>query len=136
MRAYQKILPEVELLGASLAAISPQTPDNTLSTVEKNNLTFEVLSDLGNRVARQFGLVFQVGEPVRTVYASRFGIDLARSNGDDSWELPIPGTFVIARKGTIRLAYVDVDYTTRLEPSEIVDCLRRLAKEERLDTLN
>jgi peroxiredoxin len=129
LRAYQKILPEIESLGASLLAISPQTPDNTLSTAEKNNLSFEVLSDFGNKVARRFGLVFQVGEPVRTVYAGRFGIDLARSNGDDSWELPTPGTFVVARNGIIRLAYVGVDYTTRLEPTEIIDCLRRLAKD-------
>ena len=111
-------------------AISPQNPDNSLSTAEKNNLSFEVLSDLGNEVARRFGLVFQVGEPVRTIYAGRFGIDLARSNGDNSWELPIPGTFVVARNGTIRLAHVDVDYTTRLEPSEIVESLRRLTKDE------
>lgn len=113
-----------------LVAISPQTPDNTLSTAEKNNLSFEVLSDCGNGVARRFGLVFRVGDPVRAVYGGRFGIDLARSNGDNSWELPIPGTFVIARDGTIRLAYVDVDYTTRLEPSEIVDCLRSLSTED------
>jgi peroxiredoxin len=130
LRAYQKILPEIEALGAFLVAISPQTPDNTLSTAEKNNLSFEVLSDRGNGVARRFGLVFRVGDPVRAVYGGRFGIDLARSNGDNSWELPIPGTFVIARDGTIRLAYVDVDYTTRLEPSDIVDCLRILSTED------
>ena len=111
-------------------AISPQNPDNTLTTTEKNNLSFEVLSDPGNAVARRFGLVFRVGEEVRTIYTDRFGIDLGRSNGDDSWELPIPGTFVIAPDGIIRLAYVDVDYTTRLEPSEILDCLRTLAKDE------
>jgi len=130
LRAYQKILPEIEALGASLVAISPQNPDNTLTTTEKNNLSFEVLSDPGNAVARRFGLVFRVGEEVRTIYTDRFGIDLGRSNGDDSWELPIPGTFVIAPDGIIRLAYVDVDYTTRLEPSEILDCLRTLAKDE------
>ena len=113
-----------------LVAISPQTPDNTLSTAEKNNLSFEVLSDRDNGVARRFGLVFRVGDPVKTVYAGRFGIDLSQYNGDNSWELPVPGTFVIARDGTIRLAYVDVDYTTRLEPSEIVDCLRTLSMED------
>ena len=111
-------------------AISPQTPDNTLSTAEKNNLSFEVLSDVCNGVARRFGLVFQVSEQVRAVYTDRFGIDLGQSNGDDSWELPVTGTFVIAQNRAIRLAHVDVDYTSRLEPSEIVDCLRTIAKDE------
>jgi peroxiredoxin len=122
LRAYQAILPQIRELGAGLVAISPQTPDNSLSTAEKKGLTFPVLSDAGNEVARQYGLVFSLSETLRTVSA-----DLTSYNGDDSWELPMPGTFVIAPDGTVRLAFVDADWTRRLEPAAILDTLRRLA---------
>lgn len=126
MQAYQETLPEIRSLGASLVAISPQTPDFSLSTVDKHKLEFEVLSDVGNHVARRFGLVFRVGDAVRSAMKN-FGIDLAKYNADESWELPVPGTFIVARDGTIRLAYVDADYTKRLEPAEIVASLRAIA---------
>lgn len=125
MQAYQQSLPEIRAEGASLIAISPQRPDSSLSTAEKNQLEFEVLSDVGNEVARRYGLVFRVGDAVRAAMTG-FGIDLARYNGDESWELPVPGTFVVARDGRVRLAYVDADYTRRLEPAQIVECLRGL----------
>jgi peroxiredoxin len=125
LQAYQQVLPDIRSLGASMVAISPQTPDSTLATVEKDKLEFEVLSDVGNQVARRYGLVFRVGEAVRSTMKN-FGIDLASYNGDDSWELPVPGTFVVARDGTIRLAYVDADYTKRLEPAEILARLRTI----------
>ena len=124
LRAYQAILPLIQELGASLVAVSPQTPDNSLSTAEKKGLTFPVLSDAGNKVARQYGLVFSLSETLRTVSAN-----LPSFNGDDSWELPIPGTFVIAHDRTVRLAFVDADWTKRLEPAAILDTLRRLANQ-------
>jgi peroxiredoxin len=123
LQAYQESLPEIQALGASLVAVSPQTPDSSLSTAEKDELKFEVLSDVGNQVARSYGLVFRVGDVVQAAMKG-LGIDLARYNGDESWELPVPGTFVIAKDGSIRLAYVDADYTRRLEPSEILAALR------------
>ncbi len=113
----------MQALGASLVSISPQTPDNSLSMAEKNELKFEVLSDVGNKVARQFGLVFSLVEELRPLYKG-IGADLPAHNGDDSHELPIPATFVIAQDGTIRLASVDADYTHRLEPAAILDSLR------------
>lgn len=126
LRTYQAALPAIAELGATLVAVSPQTPDNSLTTVEKKELTFPVLSDVGNAVARQYGLVFSLSEGVRPVYTA-IGSDLPTYNGDQSWELPIPGTFVIARDGTARLAFVDPDYTHRLEPAEILAALRGLA---------
>jgi peroxiredoxin len=126
LQAYQETLPEIRSLGASLLAISPQAPDSSLSTVDKHKLEFEVLSDIGNQVARRYGLVFLVGDAVRSAMKS-FGIDLAKYNADESWELPVPGTFVIDRDGRIRLAHVDADYTKRLEPAEIVTALRAIA---------
>lgn len=118
-------MPDITAAGASLVAITPELPDHSLSTVEKHELTFEVLSDSGNEVARQFGLVFQVPEDLRAVYEG-VGIDLPTTQGNDRFELPIPGTFVIDRHGTVVMAFVDPDYTKRLEPSEIVEALRVL----------
>jgi peroxiredoxin len=124
LRAYQRVLDEIGALGGSLVAVSPQLPDDSLSTVEKNELRFEVLSDVRNDVARRFGLVFRLDEVLIPIYKERFGIDLPARNGDDSWELPVPGTFVIARDGLIRLAHADPDYTRRLEPTAILEALR------------
>jgi peroxiredoxin len=109
-----------------LVAVSPQTPDNSLLTAEKNELQFEVLSDVGNTVARQFGLVFTLTERLRPVYKN-LGADLPAYNGDESYELPLPGTFVIAQDGTIRLAFVDANFARRLEPAEIVERLKEVS---------
>ena len=111
--------------GAAVLAISPQTPDNSLTMVEKNELPFEVLSDVGNRVARQFGLVFALVDELRPLY-DQIGAKLSDFNGDSSYELPIPATYVIGQDGVIRLAYVDADYTHRLEPVDIIDSLAAL----------
>lgn len=125
MQALQKALPEIESLGATLAAISPQTPDNSLSEKEKSQLTFEVLSDLGNEVAGKFGLVFQLPEEVRPIYQS-LGIDLPAHNGDETFELPLAATYVADASGVICKAFVDADYTKRLDPAEVVEALRTL----------
>ncbi len=118
-------MPDITAVGASLVAMTPELPDYSLSTVEKHQLTFEVLSDLGNEVARQFGLVFQLPAALRTIYEG-FGIDLPKTQGNDRFALPIPGTFVIDRHGMVVMAFVDPDYTKRLEPSEIVEALQAL----------
>jgi peroxiredoxin len=97
-------------------------PDNSLSTSEKNKLRFPVLSDVGNHVARRYGLVFKLSEALRGPM-EKFGIDLAKVNGDPSWELPITATYVIAPNGIVRLAFVDADYRRRLEPAEILAAL-------------
>jgi len=119
-------LPEVTAAGASLVAISPELPDHAVTTAEKNGLAFEVLSDLGNAVARRFGLVFQFPPGLRDLYKNGFKNDLAVRNGMDTYELPIPGTFVISRDGLVRLAFVDPDYTKRLEPADIVQTIHKL----------
>ncbi len=123
LRALQRALPEIKALGAQLVAISPELPDKTLSTVEKHSLGFEVLSDVWNKVSRKFGLVFSLDEELRPIY-QQFGFDIPAHNGDDSYELPIPATYVIDTEGTIVLSFVDADYTRRLEPTEIIRSLR------------
>jgi len=126
LRALQKALPDLERLGASLVAVSPQTPDESLATSEKNALSFAVLSDIGSAVAKSFGVAFDLAEELRPIY-SKFGHGLPDKNGDDSWALPIPATYVIDRDGTIVFAFVDVDYRSRLEPADIVAVLETLA---------
>ncbi len=119
-------MPEVAAAGASLVAISPELPDHTLTTAQKNALAFEVLSDLGNTVARRFGLVFEFPPDLRELYKNGFKNDLAARNGMNAYELPIPATFVVSRDGNIRLASVDPDYTQRLEPADILQALHTL----------
>ena len=127
LHAYQQVLPQIKELGANLIAISPQTPDHSLSMSEKHELAFPVLSDQGNQVARQFGLVYSVEEDIRTLFKS-LGSDIPAFNGDESWEIPVPGTFIISQDGTIRLTYADADYTHRLEPSALLESLRTMSK--------
>ena len=129
LNAYQKSLPDINELGASLVAISPQTPDNSLSTAEKDDLKFQVLSDVGNKVANQFGLVFKVPSELQEIY-NNFGITLPKFNGDESWELPMPGTYVIDKDGTVSYAFADADYTKRAEPDEVIAKLEEITTNE------
>lgn len=125
LRALQQALPEMQALGATLVAISPQTPDASLSTAEKNELAFEVLSDVGNQFARACGLVFTLANELRPIYTG-FGIDVPAHNGDDTFELPLPATYIVAQDGSIAHAFVDADYTLRMEPAEIIAALQKL----------
>jgi len=111
LRALQQALPDIERLGATLVAVSPQTPDESLSTAEKNDLAYPVLSDVNSRTALAYGIAFDLAKELRPIYA-RFGHALPDRNGDESWTLPIPATFIIDRDGTIVLAYVDVTTAT------------------------
>ena len=124
-KALNDILPTIKELGANLVGISPQLPDNSMSTVEKHGLKFEVLSDVGNVVAREYGIVMDVPAAMQPLYLE-WGLDVPAANGDDTWELPIPATFVIDSDGQIVLAYVNKNYIERLEPSEIVKALESI----------
>ncbi|MGF1457451.1 MAG: peroxiredoxin-like family protein [Leptolyngbyaceae cyanobacterium] len=125
LRALQQSLPEIEAQGAKLIAITPETPDNSLSTKEKNELSFEVLSDVGNQVARQFGLVFSLPTYLRPIY-EQLGIDVAAHNGDDKFELPVPATYVVNSQGEIVHHFVNVDYKRREDPEKIVAALTEI----------
>lgn len=124
LNQYQQILPEIKRLGANLIAISPQTPDESLNMKEKNELEFEVLSDNGNMVAKQFTTVFRnADEPVNVM--TELGIDFDSHYGDNSRELPVPAVFIINREGIITFAKSEGgDYRNRVEPKEILDALK------------
>ncbi len=108
--------------GASLIAISPQTVKQSYFMHDQHKLRFPLLSDAGNNVARQFGLTYRVPTAQEAVYRRAF-VNLPFTNGDDSWELPIPATFIVDRDGTILYASANEDYTERPEPTYIVECL-------------
>jgi peroxiredoxin len=127
LQAWQRHMEELRALGATLVAISPQTPDASLTLAQKHALAYPVLSDAGNRVARQFGIVFTLDADLRQVHDT-FGIDLVAHNGDSSFELPVPATYLVDREGTVGGAWVDADYTRRAEPSEVLERLRTLTR--------
>ncbi len=115
LQALQAHLDDITAHDATLVAISPETPDQSLTTQEKFDLKFPVLTDAGNQVARQFGLVFTLDESLRPIYDS-FGIDITTHNGDQSFELPVPATYLVAADGTVLNRFIDVDYRERLAP--------------------
>jgi peroxiredoxin len=124
LQALQGILPQLKELNASIVGVSPQTPDNSLSTQEKNELQFDVVSDIDNIVAKELGLIFSLAEELRPIYEG-FGIDIPSSNDDESYELPMPATFVINSKREVLYVFVDEDYTKRSEPQTILDIIKK-----------
>ena len=125
INALQQRLADINAAGAQLIAISPQTPDKSLDQLNRSQLNFEILSDIGNKLAKECGLVFTLPQPLRPVYEA-WQIDIPGHNADDSFELPIPATYIIDQTGKIRYAHVDMDYTKRLEPEIIIEQLKVL----------
>jgi peroxiredoxin len=121
LRAYAERSPDFEAAGARVVAISPQTPDASLTLVERAELPFTVLSDVGNVVAASFGLVHPVQSELAAVYAKN-GFDLAGDNAQDPSELslPLPATYVVDRDGTVAFAAVSEDYTVRADPEAVL----------------
>ena len=126
LAALQAKLPEIKAAGARLVALTPELPDKSLSTKEKNALTFDVLTDLNHAVARQYGIVFDLTPEVRDLYKKHF--DLAEFNGADAGAgtLPLAATYIIGTDGVIRSVFVDADYRKRAEPADIVAALEKL----------
>ena len=125
MEAMNLILPEIEQAGATLMAISPQTVQQSFFMRDQHKLRFPLLSDAGNKVARQFGLTYRVPDEQEAVYRKAF-VNLTLVNGDDRWELPIPAAYIIDRDGTVLHASADEDYTERPEPADIIQFLQAL----------
>ncbi|SKA85338.1 Peroxiredoxin [Prosthecobacter debontii] len=126
LRALQKVLPEFEKGGAQLVALTPELPDKTLSTAEKNKLQFQVLTDLNHQVAQSYGIVFKLTPEVRDQYKRNF--DLLAYNGSAAGDdtLPLAATYIISQDGIIRYAFLEADYRARAEPAELVAFVKQL----------
>lgn len=124
LQYLQQRLPDFKKEGASLLALTPELPDKSLDTKEKHDLQFQVLSDVGNKVGKEYGVVFQLTDEVAGIYQESF--DLHGYNGDGSNELPLAATYVIDSEGVIQYAFLDADYRNRAEPDEIVAQLKKL----------
>jgi peroxiredoxin len=122
MEAMNLVLPQIEQAGATLAAISPQTVKQSFFMHDQHKLRFPLLSDAGNRIARQFGLTYRVPQPQEAIYRRAF-VNLPFTNGDESWELPIPATYILDRDATVLYASANEDYTERPEPADIIQTL-------------
>jgi len=125
MEAMNLVLPQIEQAGTSFVAISPQTVKQSFFMHDQHKLRFPLLSDAGNKIARQFGLTYRVPAPQEAVHRRAF-VNLPFTNGDDSWELPIPATYILDRDGGVRYASANEDYTQRPEPADLV----RLVQEQ------
>jgi peroxiredoxin len=123
MEALNLILPQIEQAGTSLVAISPQTVKQSFFMHDQHKLRFPLLADAGNQIARQFGLTYRVPPLQEAVYRRAF-VNLPFANGDESWELPIPATYILDRDGSLLYASANEDYTERPEPADIVSFLQ------------
>ncbi len=118
-------MPEIEKTGARLIAISPMLAKYAPQLVNKLNLQFPVLSDPGSKVLKQLGVLYTLPDEMIEIYKS-FSIDLERFNGEDSWQLPLPGRIIIDRQGVVRNVELSTDHTERPEPAEAVAFLKTL----------
>lgn len=125
LRKLQKKLPEIEALGATLVAISPQTGDNTVKTSKKHKVKFQILSDIDNKIGRKYGLVYTASEEY-VKFLKNFFIDIAEYNGNNKYELPITATYIINTDRSIFYAFIDPDYRKRAKPEVLIEQLKRL----------
>ncbi|WOO42435.1 peroxiredoxin-like family protein [Rubellicoccus peritrichatus] len=123
---YQDHLAKIEASGATLVALSPEVPDKSLDTAQKNELEFEVLSDVGNTVAEEYGVVFKLPPEIHKLYEEK--LNLSSYNGDESGMLPLSATYVIAPDGTITYAFLDADYTNRADPTVVLEAVKAIGK--------
>jgi peroxiredoxin len=126
LQALQRALPEIRQAGASLVTVTPQSLTYTLSFQEKAALEFDVLSDVDQSVMRAYRVQFAMPEKVKDIYLGVFALDLGEQNTDGSWNLPVPGTFIIDRQGIIRKRHVTADFTRRMEPDDVLEALESL----------
>jgi peroxiredoxin len=130
LKAYQALLPRIAAAGANIVAISPEKPDDTVSTAEKNALSFPVLSDIGHAVGKAFGVVYAFTDDVRQVYDG-FKLDIPSKNGTPGdWSLPLSATYVIGANAVILFADTRVDYRERTDPEEVLRVLEHRAAAE------
>ena len=126
LRHYQEELGHFKKYGATLVAISSQLPDSTLSTAQKNELEFTVVSDVEGKVGEEYGVIFTLDETMAKMYKD-YGIDLKAAQGNGRNELPLAATYIIDQDKKIRFAFLDVDYKKRAEPKYLINTLSQIS---------
>ncbi|MEJ6078187.1 AhpC/TSA family protein [Vibrio sp. 1-Bac 57] len=126
LKALQAQLADIQALGATLVAISPQIPDGSLTADEINNMGFTVLSDQDAKVAAEYGVAWQVPEFLLDHMRNDRQLDLEAINNGNANIIPIPATFILNSDGEVTWRFVDLDYRIRSEPSDIIEALQKL----------
>ena len=122
MEAMNLVLSKIEQLDAAVVSISPQNVKQSFFMHDQHKLHFPLLSDPGNKLARQFHLTYRVNDEQQSLYQRTF-VNLPFINGDTTWDLPIPATYIIDSDSTILYASANEDYTDRPEPAQILRVL-------------
>lgn len=130
LHALKESLPAFEKQGASIIAITPQTPDKSLAQVKKDGYPFEILSDLDDQVIKAYKLYWEVTPELDATYKKSFGLDVQAFNGQGRRGLPVPGTFIIDQSGIVRAASADTNYKKRMEPADILAALEKLPRKK------
>lgn len=123
LKSLETSVADVNTLGATVYAISPQTLENTIDLRKQTGLSYELLVDHDNALAEQLGLMFELDAATIERYRG-YGIDLPAANGTETWQLPIPATYVIDTEGVVRYAWTNEDYSERAPVSKILATLR------------
>ena len=127
LRALQARLEDIQALGATLVAVSPQVPDGSMTQDEISEIDFVVLSDQDAKVASQYGIAWEVPDFLLDHMRVDRNLDLETINNGNGSVLPIPATFVLNSDGVVTWRFVDVDYRTRAEPDDIINALKVLS---------
>ena len=130
LRALEDVHEDIKKLGAELIAIAPQKEEYAASQKESNKLSYPLLSDTKGKTMRDYNLLYKVPAPLKNIYKNKYGIDLDRYNGEGRWELPVTATYIIGTDGTIKAGVVDLDYTKRMEPADILKVLKGISADK------
>ncbi len=125
LQEYTKHIDQIESLGATLIAISPELPESSAVTIKKGDLKFSVLSDINNKYATKLGIVYSVNQDLKNLYGE-FGIDLQKNQGNDSWKLPLTATYVVDKDKIIKYSFIDVDYKKRADIEDLIKAIKEL----------
>lgn len=125
LRAFQQRLQDFQARGVTLVAITPEQPDSSLTTAEKNELKFPVLTDDGLKLAHKLHIVWKQPEDLVTTL-NMIGADLEKRHGNDSAEMVIPTTLLVDEKGVVKNIFAEADWMQRLEPQEAVNWVNAL----------
>ena len=126
LRAMQKSLNDIENAGAKLVVLTPELPEKAKETAEAANIEIVALHDKDNALAKQYGIMFDLPEPIVPIYRTK--LKLPEFNGSDKMQLPLAATYVIDKSGKITYAFLDADYKKRAEPADVVAAVKAIAK--------